>query len=447
VAIKELGLVVAHLAFEGGLGQGIFPPGTFKGIYKVDGDTLSLCLPANSDQERPGDFKAAPGTNQRLLVLKRLPDRQGGAGAGDKYQGITVRTVDTEGKPVLLAKVGTRADFNVLGLGAEWTYRNLMITGENGIARSVEAREDFVGANNCWLIARHYGRNLAAIERVTPYRLLSAGGPITLTMRPACRVTGRLTCPDLERKKIALGWTYVNVAPDGLPCNYRFGSEEGSFDLYLPPGNYTLDAGGDKVHSVLKPITAQPGQRELNVDIEFKLPTRLATLEGTPAPELTEVAAWKNGPPVKLADLRGKCVLLDFWMTSCPPCLQEMPALFELQDRYRENGLVVVSIHVDTSSDGKADTVEKLDGFLAKVKDGQWMGKDIPFPVALAKHREVRYGADVHQVAHCKIMADYGVTFFPTHVLIDRRGRIVADHVDLQSDAGKALLEKVLQEP
>jgi thiol-disulfide isomerase/thioredoxin len=338
----------------------------------------------------------------------------------------------------VLAKVGSRADFNILGLGREWTYWNQMITGDNGIARSHEPTEG-------WLIARHNGRNLVAVEKVTPYRLLS-GGPITLVMRPACRVWGRLTCPELGRRKIDLGFTFVCAFPDGIPCNYRCGSEEGTFHFYLPPGNYLLDAGGDRVFSVQKPITVKPGQRELKVDIEFPRPRRLATLQGTPAPELAEIAAWKNGPPVKLADLRGKCVLLDFWMISCPPCLQEMPSLFELQDRYRQDGLVVVSVHVDTSSDGQADTVEKLDGFLAKVKDRLWKGKDIPFSVALAKHREVRYGTDVHEKAPCKVAADYGVTFYPTHVLIDRQGRIAADNIDLSSEVGKALLKKVLQQ-
>jgi RNA polymerase sigma factor (sigma-70 family) len=425
------------LVFKDEASLSAIPSGTLKGIYQLEGDTLKLCLPVKGDQVRPGEFKASPGSNRHLVVLKRMPKQSLGDEGGKKEQGFTVRAVDTDGKPVVLAKVGSHADFNILGLGLEWTYWHQMITGENGVAHSHEPPEG-------WLIARHNGRNLVAIEKVTPYRLLS--GPITLTMQPACRVSGRLTCPELEHRKIDLGFTAVCAFPDGIPCNYRCGSEEGAFHFYLPPGNYTLDASGDKVLSVHEPLTVEPGQRELQVDIEFPRPRRLATLMGTPAPELTEIAAWKNGPPVKLADLRGKCVLLVFWMISCPPCLQEMPALFELQDQYREDGLVVLGVHVDTSSDGKADTVEKLDGFLAKVKDRLWKGKDIPFPVALAKHREVRYGTDVHEKAPCKVVADYGVTFFPTHVLIDRQGRISADNIDVSSEAGKALLKKLLQQ-
>src|SRR5205085_12436077 len=117
----------------------------------------------------------------------------------------------------------------------------------------------------------------------------------------------------------------------------------------------------------------------LQVDIEVPLPLRRATLEGMPAPELSEVAAWKDGPAVKLADLHGKCVLLVFWMISGPPCLQEMPALFELQDEYRRDGLVVVGVHVDTSSYPKADSVETLDQFLTRFPAQVWKCQYIPF--------------------------------------------------------------------
>jgi thiol-disulfide isomerase/thioredoxin len=265
-------------------------------------------------------------------------------------------------------------------------------------------------------------------------------------MQPACRVCGRLTCPELERRKIDLGFTFVCAYPEGLPCNLRCGGENQRFHFYLPPGNYVIDAGGDRVHSVQKPITVLPGQRDLNVDIEFPLPQRLATQIGAPAPELSEISAWKNGPPVKLADLRGKCVLLVFWMISCPPCLEEMPVLFDLQDKLGNEGLVVLGVHVDTSSDGKADRVEKLDSFLTKVSGRAWQGRTISFPVALAKHHELRYGKDIHERAACKIAADYGVTYFPTHVLIDRHGRIVADNFDLTSESGLALLKRVLRQ-
>jgi thiol-disulfide isomerase/thioredoxin len=275
-----------------------------------------------------------------------------------------------------------------------------------------------------------------AIEKVTPERL--RGGPITLTMQPECRVSGRLTCPALERRKIALGFTNVETGP------VRYCSEDQTFELFLPPGTYTLGAHGDKVHSVEKTITVKPEQRELKLDsIEFTLPRRLALLEGTPAPEFTELVAWKNSPQLKLADLRGKCIVVEFWGSWCQPCLRDMPALFKLYDRYHAEGLEIIGVHVD--KDGTADTVAKMDEALTAARAKLWKGRDIPFPVALARHQEVKYGSAIHQRAPCQIAADFGITFYPTSVLIDRNGKVVGRFLP-ETEAGLALLKKTLKE-
>jgi cytochrome c biogenesis protein CcmG/thiol:disulfide interchange protein DsbE len=50
--------------------------------------------------------------------------------------------------------------------------------------------------------------------------------------------------------------------------------------------------------------------------------------------------------PIRLADLRGKAVWINFWASWCPPCQQETPIIRELAERYRDAGLVVVAIAV-----------------------------------------------------------------------------------------------------
>jgi thiol-disulfide isomerase/thioredoxin len=89
-----------------------------------------------------------------------------------------------------------------------------------------------------------------------------------------------------------------------------------------------------------------------------------------PAPELVGVTGWKNGPPVKLADFKGKCVILDFWGYWCGPCVHEMPDLFKLYDKYHELGLEVVGIHIDLGEDEKepVDSADKLDERLSKIR-------------------------------------------------------------------------------
>lgn len=53
-----------------------------------------------------------------------------------------------------------------------------------------------------------------------------------------------------------------------------------------------------------------------------------------------------DGRPIRLADLRGKAVWINFWASWCPPCQQETPIIRDLAERYRAAGLVVVAIAV-----------------------------------------------------------------------------------------------------
>ncbi|HEX5824872.1 MAG TPA: TlpA disulfide reductase family protein, partial [Candidatus Limnocylindrales bacterium] len=57
-----------------------------------------------------------------------------------------------------------------------------------------------------------------------------------------------------------------------------------------------------------------------------------------------------NGQPVRLLDLRGRAVWLNFWASWCPPCQSETPVLRDLAERYHDRGLVVVGISVQESS-------------------------------------------------------------------------------------------------
>ena len=58
-----------------------------------------------------------------------------------------------------------------------------------------------------------------------------------------------------------------------------------------------------------------------------------------------------TGADVRLADLKGKPLLINFWATWCPPCLQEIPFLVELADQYRDDGLVILGISTDDTPD------------------------------------------------------------------------------------------------
>ncbi len=66
---------------------------------------------------------------------------------------------------------------------------------------------------------------------------------------------------------------------------------------------------------------------------------------GSPAPDFTLQSA--DGNTVRLSDFKGKPVLINFWATWCQPCREEMPALEELYEQYRDQGLVILAVDME----------------------------------------------------------------------------------------------------
>ncbi|MGH7807989.1 MAG: redoxin domain-containing protein [Thermodesulfobacteriota bacterium] len=67
-------------------------------------------------------------------------------------------------------------------------------------------------------------------------------------------------------------------------------------------------------------------------------------LIGTQAPSLNGLK-WLNVEPLDIEDLRGKVVLIRFWLVGCPLCERTAPALVELYDKYKEKGFILIGIH------------------------------------------------------------------------------------------------------
>ena len=68
-----------------------------------------------------------------------------------------------------------------------------------------------------------------------------------------------------------------------------------------------------------------------------------------------------NGADFKLADLKGKVVLVNFWASWCAPCLQEIPEFIKVREEYHDKGFEIIGISTD-------DTPEQLRDFAAKYK-------------------------------------------------------------------------------
>ena len=72
------------------------------------------------------------------------------------------------------------------------------------------------------------------------------------------------------------------------------------------------------------------------------------SLAGSRAPEF---AFTLDGKPAKLSDLRGRVVVLNFWATWCPPCVEEMPSLERLHQQMAGRGVVVLGVSVDEDAE------------------------------------------------------------------------------------------------
>ena len=69
-----------------------------------------------------------------------------------------------------------------------------------------------------------------------------------------------------------------------------------------------------------------------------------------------------DGTTFRVADRRGKVLLLNMWATWCGPCRAEMPALVRMQDEYRDSGFEVIGLNTDE------ETVAQINDFAAELK-------------------------------------------------------------------------------
>jgi peroxiredoxin len=100
-----------------------------------------------------------------------------------------------------------------------------------------------------------------------------------------------------------------------------------------------------------------------------------------------------NGQPVSLSDYRGKILFLNFWQTTCPPCVEEMPDFMAFMDEQPED-VAWLTINVE-------ETPQTIREFFA-------VNNFIGVPVVLDPESQMRYA--------------YGVFAFPVTFVIDKEG-------------------------
>lgn len=132
----------------------------------------------------------------------------------------------------------------------------------------------------------------------------------------------------------------------------------------------------------------------------------------TTAPELAVLDL--DEQVVKLADFKGKVVLVNFWLAECGPCLVEMPEFETVYQKHRDDGFEILAVNMGQESTTILNTSRRLDVTYPLLED----------PLKITTER-------------------YRVSAAPTSFLIDRNG-VLRERID--SPMSKSVLEKKIAE-
>lgn len=136
---------------------------------------------------------------------------------------------------------------------------------------------------------------------------------------------------------------------------------------------------------------------------------------GRPMPEIS-LTDWRNTEGIKLEDLKGKVVVLDFWGTFCAPCIAAFPKNDSLYAKYKSQGVEFLGICTN-------ERQENYDRVLAAAKPQYPMGRD----------------------AELKTMKAWSAESYPLYVLVDRNGIVRA--MGLKHEYLEPAIQMLLAEP
>jgi thiol-disulfide isomerase/thioredoxin len=233
------------------------------------------------------------------------------------------------------------------------------------------------------------------------------GGPVRIEITPLVEFRGRFTC---EESGQAPGETSLEMfrEPESLPV---VGGHwlAATFAMKLPPGRYRLRSGESTRHAAAeREATLKPGQPVDLGAIDLKL-LPIARLFGKvpPAWHITDA----RGAPkdAKLADFKGKWVVLYCWGYWCGPCVARgLPGWVDFYDDHAadRDKFVILAMH-----DPQATDFAMLDEKLKPIVRRLWRGRKLPFPILLD--------------GTGKTGKDWGIAHWPTVILLDPEGRVV----------------------
>lgn len=187
-----------------------------------------------------------------------------------------------------------------------------------------------------------------------------------------------------------------------------------------------ISAEYDMISSVISQSLASSIVRiqdETNVksyEIQFKIDKS----QFKEAREFSQATGFLNTNSTKLADLKGKVVLVHFWTYTCINCIHTIPSLNEWYQKYGDKGFVIVGIHTP-----EFEFEKKLDNVKNAVEEFQ-----IRYPVI--------------QDNNYNIWNAYGNKYWPRDYLIDKEGYIRYDHIGEGGyNETENMIQSLLEEP
>jgi thiol-disulfide isomerase/thioredoxin len=178
-----------------------------------------------------------------------------------------------------------------------------------------------------------------------------------------------------------------------------------------------------------------------------------ADLIGTPAPDFAADFTL-NGKTVKVSELKGKVVLLDFWAVWCGPCVEAFPALRRWHGDYKD--LVVIGVTSYYEQYGFDRKTKRLKLVGQKKENPQTGEVTVGGGLKPAQEREMLKDFAAHYKLQYRLMMlpekawkqvgkDYRVKFLPTLVLIDRQGKIRVVRDQKRAGDKRALKAEILK--
>ena len=127
------------------------------------------------------------------------------------------------------------------------------------------------------------------------------------------------------------------------------------------------------------------------------VPASAAVPSGAPAPDFALPA--RSGGDMRLSELKGQVVMINFWATWCGPCRQEMPLLEQIHAKYEPLGFTLLGVNVEEDSAAAKAWLENMSGTFS-----------VTFPILF----DTKNG----------VAEQFGVEGMPSSVFVDREGKV-----------------------